>query len=73
MKTILAAPNLLKIEKIALYAGEIWLVAKAMPLKSSCPSCGRLFLLFITISYSRRLCSRTRESELIPFGIDAPQ
>jgi transposase len=41
MKTILAAPNLLKIEKIALYPGEVRLVAKARPLKSVCPSCGR--------------------------------
>lgn len=41
MKTILAAPNLLKIEKIALYPGEVRLVAKARPMKSACPSCGR--------------------------------
>jgi transposase len=41
MKTILAAPNLLKIESIALYPGEVRLVAKARPMKSSCPSCGR--------------------------------
>jgi transposase len=41
MKTILATPNLLKIEKIALYPGEVRLVAKARPLKSACPSCGR--------------------------------
>lgn len=41
MKTILAAPNLLQIEKIALYPGEVRLVAKARPLKSACPSCGR--------------------------------
>src|SRR5262249_13735283 len=41
MKTILAAPNLLKLEKIALYPGEVRLVAKAKPLKSVCPSCGR--------------------------------
>jgi hypothetical protein len=41
MKTILAASNLLKIEKIALYPGEVRLVAKARQMKSSCPSCGR--------------------------------
>jgi transposase len=41
MKTILAAPNLLKIEKIALYPGEVRLIAKARPMKSACPSCGR--------------------------------
>jgi transposase len=41
MKTILAAPNLLKIENIALYPDEIRLVVKTTPLKSACPSCGR--------------------------------
>jgi transposase len=41
MKTILAAPNLLKIEKIALYQGEVRLVVKTKPLKSACPSCDR--------------------------------
>jgi transposase len=38
--TILAAPNLLKIENISLYSDEIRLVVKARPLKSTCPSCG---------------------------------
>ncbi|SRR6266508_3789473 len=41
MKTILAAPNLLKSEKIDLYPGDVRLVAKTRPLKSDCPSCGR--------------------------------
>ena len=41
MKTILAAPNLIKIEKIAHYPGEVRLVVKAKPQKSACPSCGR--------------------------------
>src|SRR5262249_22567479 len=41
MKTILAAPNLLKIENIALYSGEVRLVVKTRLPKSSCPSCGR--------------------------------
>jgi transposase len=41
MKTILAAPNLLKIENIALYSDEVRLVVKTRPLKSACPSCGQ--------------------------------
>ena len=40
MKTILAAPNLLKIENIALYPDEVRLVVKSKPMKSTCPSCG---------------------------------
>jgi transposase len=40
MKTILAAPNLLKIENIALYPNEVRLVVKTKPEKSTCPSCG---------------------------------
>jgi transposase len=40
MKTILAAPNLLKIEKITLYHDEVRIIVKTKPLKSGCPSCG---------------------------------
>jgi transposase len=41
MKTILAAPDLLKIEKICFCSDEVRLVVKARLLKSPCPSCGR--------------------------------
>jgi transposase len=41
MKTILAAPNLLKIENIALYSGEVRLIVKTKPLRSACSSCGQ--------------------------------
>jgi transposase len=41
MRTILAAPNLLKIENIALYSDEVRLIMKTRPLKSACPSCGQ--------------------------------
>src|SRR5215813_5476432 len=41
MKTILAAPNLLKIENIALYSDEVQWVMKTRPLKSTGPSCGQ--------------------------------
>jgi transposase len=40
MKTILAAPNLLKIEKISFCSNEVRLVVKTRLLKSPCPSCG---------------------------------
>jgi transposase len=40
MKTILAAPNLLTIEKITIYHGEVQIIVKTKPLKSGCPSCG---------------------------------
>jgi transposase len=40
MKTILAAPNLLKIEKISFCSHEVRLVVKTRLLKSPCPSCG---------------------------------
>jgi transposase len=40
MKTILAAPNLLKIENISFHSDEIRLVVKTRLLKSACPSCG---------------------------------
>jgi transposase len=39
MKTILAAPTLLKIEKITLCHDEVQLIVKTTPLKSGCPSC----------------------------------
>jgi transposase len=41
MKTILAAPHLLKIERIALSPDEIRLVVKTRSPKSTCPSCGQ--------------------------------
>src|SRR5215510_2776107 len=41
MKTILAAPHLLKIERIALYPNEVRLVVKTRLLKSTCPSCSQ--------------------------------
>jgi transposase len=41
MKTVLAGPNLLKIENIAHYSGEVRLIVKTKPLKSACPSCGQ--------------------------------
>jgi transposase len=41
MKTILAAPHLLKVENIALYSDEVRLIVKTRPLKSACPSCGQ--------------------------------
>jgi transposase len=40
MKTILAAPNLLKIETLSFHSDEIRLVVKTRLLKSDCPSCG---------------------------------
>jgi transposase len=40
MKTILAAPDLLRIENIALYPSEVRLVVKSRPKTSTCPSCG---------------------------------
>src|SRR5262245_22357307 len=40
MKTILAAPNLLKIEKISFCSNEVRLVVKTRLLKATCPSCG---------------------------------
>jgi transposase len=40
MKTILAAPNLLKIEKISFCSDEVRLVVKTRRPKSPCPSCG---------------------------------
>jgi transposase len=40
MKTILAAPNLLKIENISFHSDEIRLIVKTRLLKSTCPSCG---------------------------------
>src|SRR5262245_45447689 len=40
MKTILAAPDLLKVEKISFCSNEVQLVVRARLLKSSCPSCG---------------------------------
>lgn len=40
MKTILAAPDLVKIENIALYPNEVRLVVKSRPKTSTCPSCG---------------------------------
>jgi transposase len=40
MKTILAAPDLLKIEKISFCSNEVRLVVKTRLLKSTCPSCG---------------------------------
>jgi transposase len=40
MKTILAAPDLLKIEKISFCSNEVRLVVKTRLLKSPCPSCG---------------------------------
>lgn len=40
MKTILAAPNLLKIENIALYHDEVQIIVITKALKSDCPSCG---------------------------------
>src|SRR5215813_9462129 len=40
MKTILAAPNLLEIEKITLYHDEVQIIVKTKSLKSGCPSCG---------------------------------
>jgi transposase len=40
MKTILAAPNLLKIENISFHSDEIRLVVKTRLLESACPSCG---------------------------------
>jgi len=41
MKTLLAAPDLLKIEKISFCSDEVRLVVKTRLLKSTCPSCGR--------------------------------
>jgi transposase len=41
MKTILAAPNLLKIENIALFPDEVRLIVKTRSPKSACPSCGQ--------------------------------
>jgi len=41
MKTILAAPNLLKIEKISFCSDEVRLVVKTRLMKATCPSCGR--------------------------------
>jgi transposase len=41
MKTILAAPNLLKIEKISFCSDEVRLVMKTRLMKATCPSCGR--------------------------------
>jgi hypothetical protein len=40
MNTILAAPDLLKIEKISFCSDEIRLVVKTRLLKATCPSCG---------------------------------
>jgi hypothetical protein len=40
MNTILAAPYLLKIEKISYRFDEAGLVVKTWPPKSACPSCG---------------------------------
>jgi transposase len=40
LKTILAAPNLLKIENISFHSDEIRLIVKTRLLKSACPSCG---------------------------------
>ena len=40
MKTILAAHNLLKIEKISFCSDEVRLVVKTRLLKATCPSCG---------------------------------
>jgi transposase len=40
MKTILAAPNLLKLENISFCSDEVRLVVKTRLLKSPCPSCG---------------------------------
>jgi transposase len=40
MKTILAAPDLLKIEKISFCSNEVRLVVKTRLLKATCPSCG---------------------------------
>src|SRR5215510_9012279 len=40
MKTILAAPNLLKIEKISFCSNEVRLVVKTRLPKATCPSCG---------------------------------
>jgi transposase len=40
MKTIPAAPNLLKIENISLYPAEVRLAVKSKPKKSTCPCCG---------------------------------
>ena len=40
MKTILAAPDLLKIEKISFCSNEVRLVVKTRRLKATCPSCG---------------------------------
>jgi transposase len=42
MKTILAAPDLLKIEIISFCSNEVRLVVKTRLLKSTCPSCGWL-------------------------------
>ena len=41
MKTILAAPDLLKIEKISFCSDEVRLVVKTRLMKATCPSCGR--------------------------------
>jgi transposase len=40
MKTFLAAPDLLKIEKISFCFDEIRLAVKSRLLKATCPSCG---------------------------------
>jgi transposase len=40
MKTILAAPDLLKLEKISFCSDEVRLVVETRLLKSPCPSCG---------------------------------
>jgi transposase len=40
MNTILAAPDLLKIEKISFRSDEVRLVVKTWLPKSTCPSCG---------------------------------
>src|SRR5262245_14613766 len=40
MKTILATPSLLNIEKISFCSDEVRLVVKTRLLKSTCPSCG---------------------------------
>jgi hypothetical protein len=40
MKTILAAPDLLKIEKISFCSDEVRLAVKIRLLMAECPSCG---------------------------------
>jgi len=40
MNTILAAPDLLKIEKISFRSDEVRLVVKTWLPKATCPSCG---------------------------------